>query len=186
MKAQFFATILVSMSFLGAATAQSRTEPAGAPAIRLMRAALVEFAKKPELFRSIFERHWDMPSTNKEWRVEADYHISSANRMLDEVKQARSNPAHGYDTEVKTTFTDGEFGVDVVQRSATSFESKSAICKKTASNGVKSTYTCKVSYSSASADEDGSESLFVYSLEFDVIPKAKKIVPRSIEHLAAG
>ncbi len=183
MKAQIVSALLISIAGLSSASASPDFEPAGAPAIRLVRAALPAFAASPAIFKAqVLE--WNEKATAQEIAEEAKTQSAELGRMLDEVKAERANPIHGVNTTISTSFADGSFGIEIKTSNLRDIETtgKTVVCKALSKSGSKTAYECKVTFF-----WDGEfGSLQAYELTFVRDSKTGAIVPRKLTRIMAG
>lgn len=184
MKAQIFAALLVSTAFLGLASAETKAEPAGAPAIRLVRAALPAYAKAPSVFAEQLRQSSDVEPTAGELASEAEMQTLELGQMLDEVKTARSNPESGVNTSIVSSFKDGKFGIEINTSNVRSIETtnKTVVCKALSKSGSKTAYNCTIAFWWGGEFE----SVQSYELTFIRDSKTGAIVPRKITRIMAG
>lgn len=183
MKFELIATLALSLLIGNQAFATGEVEPAGAPAIRLVRAAIPAFAKAPELTKQILLQFEDKV-TDAQVKEAVTLHTNEMNGMLDEVKDARANPAHDYDTTVKSSFRDGSFGIVIETSNVRDIEttSKKVVCKALKTVGTKTGYECELEFSWGGEFE----SVMQYKLQFSRDSKTGVIVPRKLSRIMAG
>lgn len=183
MKFEILVTLALSLLIAPNSFATSDVEPAGAPAIRLVRAAIPAFAKTPSVFKQQLQE-WGEKATDAEAAAAAKEQANELNGMLDQIKVARSNPVHGLSTSITTSFADGSFGIAIatsnVDRSDTTLDK--VVCKALKSSNSKTAYECEVEFSWGGEYE----SLMSYKLQFARDSKTGVITPRKITRIMAG